>query len=91
MTVHFLLSMEDSEDHDRVEVRLFLDEAEAKDAMETAYFNTIKRLNFDTASYSERHYCSCGESFAIITEGEDNYSWSIGKQEVVRPKKPLAS
>lgn len=91
MTVHFLLSMEDSATRDSVEVRLFSDKAEAKIAMETAYFDTIKRLNFDTTTHSERHYCGCGEFFAVITEGEDNYSWSIGKQEVMRPKKPLAS
>lgn len=91
MTIHFLLSMKDDGTQDSVNVQLFLDRAQAKSAMEAAYSDTIKRLNFDTASYSERHYCGCGESFAIITEGEDNYSWSIGEREVACPKKPLAS
>lgn len=78
MNVYFLLYLEDTKAGSASRVELFLREPAAQKALKTAYAKTLQRLHFDTAVYSASHYCGCSDSTAIITDGEDNYSWSIG-------------
>lgn len=82
MKVYFLLYMEDTRTRCTNQVELFPEESAAQRALETAYTNTIQKLQFDTTTYNEEHYCGCNGSTAIITDGEDNYSWSVGVREM---------
>lgn len=85
MKIYFLLYMEDTSAGNQTHVELFLKELSAQKAMETEYAETIRRLRFDDSAYSEDHCCSCGKSTAIITNGQDNYSWSVGVREMTAP------
>ena len=76
--MYVLLYMEDTQSRRINTVALFSEEADALAEMENAYSRTIERLKFDTGSYSADHYCGRSESFAIIADGQDNYSWSVG-------------
>ena len=81
MSVYFLLCMEDGESAGHAKVELFPDKELARQRMEAVYTETIQRLNFDTAAFTEQHYCGCNAFCAIIVDGEEQYSWSIGKRE----------
>ena len=68
MKCYYLLYMEDTKTSSATRVDLFQEKSEAQKVMETAYAETILRLGFDTA---------------IIMDGEDNYSWSVGVREML--------
>lgn len=89
MKVYFLLYMEGTKTRCTNQIDLFLEEPAAQAALESAYAGTLQRLQFDTSAYGEDHYCGCNGSTAIITDGEDNYSWSVGVREV--PKAAASS
>ena len=84
MNVYFLLYLEDTKAGSASRVELFLRKPAAQKALKTAYTKTLWRLHFDTTIYSASHYCGCNDSTAIITDGEDNYSWSIGVRGSLR-------
>lgn len=81
MTVCFLLYIEDTDSKSDGRVELFLNGEAARTAMETAYAETLRALRFDADSRSGDHYCRCKKSFAIIADGENFYSWSIGQRK----------
>jgi len=81
MTVCFLLYIEDTDNKSDGRVELFLNGEAAQTAMETAYKETLQTLRFDADSCSGDHYCKCKKSFAIIADGENFYSWSIGQRK----------
>ena len=83
MKIEFLLSMEDTVNGSTSRVELFSKKTAALEALNAAYAETLLRLRFDTSAYSENHYCNCNASAAIITDGEDNYSWSVGARTVL--------
>lgn len=82
MKQYFLLYMEDTDSKSSNMVQWFSEELDAQKTLKDAYVETIQRLQFDTAVCTETHYCGCSGSTAIITDGEDNYSWSVGMREV---------
>lgn len=82
MKVYFLLYMEDTKANSTNRIELFPEEPAAQAALESAYAETIQRLQFDVSAYRENHYCGCNGSTAVITDGEDNYSWSVGVREM---------
>ena len=82
MKCYYLLYMEDTKTSSATRVDLFQEKSEAQKAMETAYAETILRLGFDTSICNETHCCGCNRSAAIIMDGEDNYSWSVGVREM---------
>jgi len=81
MGVYFLLYIEDTDTKSDGRVDLFLNDEAAQSAMETAYARTLQALRFNTDSHSGDHYCKCQKSFAIIADGENFYSWSIGQRK----------
>lgn len=81
MRVYFLLYIEDTNDKGDGKVELFLNNEAAQSAMEAAYARTLQALRFDTGSRSGDHYCKCKKSYAIIADGENFYSWSIGQRK----------
>jgi len=74
-----MLYIEDTDRKSGGKVDLFLNDEAAQSAMEAAYAKTLQALRFDAGSSSEKHYCKCKKSFAIIADGENCYSWSIGQ------------
>jgi len=81
MRVCFLLYIEDTDSKSDGRVDLFLNNEAAQSAMEAAYTRTLQTLKFNTESHSGDHYCKCKKSFAIIADGENFYSWSIGQRK----------
>ncbi len=81
MGVYFLLYIEDTDNKSDGRVDLFLNDEAAQSAMEADYARTLQALRFNTDSYSGDHYCKCQKSFAIIADGENFYSWSIGRRK----------
>ncbi len=81
MRVYFLLYIEDTDSKSDGRVDLFLNDKTAQSAMEAAYARTLQTLRFNTGSRSRNHYCKCQKSFAIIADGENVYSWSIGQRK----------
>jgi len=81
MRVCFLLYIEDTDSKSDGRVDLFLNNEAAQSAMEAAYTRTLQTLRFNTESHSGDHYCKCKKSFAIIADGENFYSWSIGQRK----------
>jgi len=81
MTVCFLLYIEDTDSKSDGKVELFLNDEAAQSAMEAAYKETLQTLRFDADSRGGDHYCRCKKSFAIIADGENFYSWSIGQRK----------
>jgi len=81
MKVCFLLYIEDTDNKSDGRVDLFLNAEAAQSAMKAAYARTLQTLRFNTGSHSGDHYCKCKKSFAIIADGENFYSWSIGQRK----------
>ncbi len=81
MKVYFLLYIEDTNNKSDGKVDLFLNDEAAQSAMEAAYAKTLQTLRFNTDSHSGDRYCKCRRSFAIIADGENFYSWSIGQRK----------
>lgn len=81
MRVYFLLYIEDTDNKSDGKVDLFLSGEAAQSAMEAAYARTLQTLRFNTDRHSGDHYCKCRRSFAIIADGENLYSWSIGRRK----------
>jgi len=81
MRVYFMLYIEDTDHKSDGRVELFLNDKAAQSAMEAAYARTLHALRFNTDSHSRDHYCKCQKSFAIIADGENCYSWSIGQRK----------
>ncbi len=81
MRVCFLLYIEDTDNKSGGKVDLFLNDEAVRSAMEAAYARTLQTLRFDEDTHSGDHYCKCKKSFAIIADGENFYSWSIGRRK----------
>ncbi len=81
MGVYFLLYIEDIDNKSDGKVNLFLSDEAAQSAMEAAYARTLQTLRLCTDGRSGDCYCQCRESFAIIANGENFYSWSIGQRK----------
>ncbi len=81
MKVYFLLYIEDTNNKNDGRVDLFLNNEAAQTAMDAAYAETLKTLRFKARSRRGDRYCKCKKSFAIIADGENFYSWSIGQRK----------
>ncbi len=81
MKVYFLLYIEDTDNNSDGRVDLFLNDEAAQSAMESAYARTLQTLGFKVGRRRRDRYCKCKKSFAIIADGENFYSWSIGQRK----------
>ncbi len=81
MRVYFLLYIEDTDRKSDGRVELFLNDKAAQTAMEAAYAKTLHALRFNKDRRGRDRYCKCQKSFAIIADGENCYSWSIGQRK----------
>ncbi len=91
MRVCFLLYIEDTDSKSDGRVDLFLNDEAARSAMEAAYARTLQALRFNTDNPGADHYCKCKKSFAIIADGENFYSWSIGRRKFAETADCLAA
>lgn len=79
MTIYILVHEQDTDAAWGCNVKPFTDKQAALDAMRADWQESVKDWEYDSKKHNDDDECECGDTTAVIRDGDDVESWRIEK------------